>query len=143
MWKKFRDVLYFWKQTEWRGKWRIQGNEEKQPVYEGEVKTGLSQVDLKPHGKGVLYNGLYDWYPSDKRLNSKLLLYPNVFFVPNAKYEGEFKNGFRNGLGIQTLASGITWKGFFKNNIPVKVTIFDKNGKEVGKYVDGIAEYYE
>ena len=35
--------------------------------------------------KGVLYNGLYDWSPSVKRLNSELLLYPNVNFVPNAK----------------------------------------------------------
>ena len=143
-WKTFREVLYFWKNTEWRGEWSIQGNEEKQPVYKGEVKkTDLSQVYFKPHGKGILYNGLHDWSSSDKRTNSELLLYPNVNFVPNAKYEGEFKNGFRNGQGIQTLASGTTWNGFFKNNIPVKVTIFDKNGKEVGKFIDGIAEYYE
>ena len=44
------------------------------------------------------------------------------------KYEGEFKDNMKNGIGKCYYANGMRFEGFWSNNIPEKGELFMKNG---------------
>ena len=75
--------------------------------YEGEYKDG------KRHGQGT-----YTWSGGNK-------------------YEGEYKDGKIDGKGTQTFSDGGKWTGEFRKNKPWNTTIYNKNGKIIGKFENG------
>ena len=54
-----------------------------------------------------------------------------------AKYEGEMENGVPNGQGTFTFTAGEKWVGEFRENTPWNITIYDKYGTILRKYVNG------
>ena len=76
--------------------------------YVGEFK------DDKPNGKGT-----YTW--SDGR-----------------KYEGEFKDGLKHGQGTWTSINGYKYVGEWRENKSWKGKEYEKKGKIIGKYVNGV-----
>ena len=78
--------------------------------YEGEFK------DKKAHGQGKLS-------------------------LPDGrKYTGEWKEGKMEGQGTLTSPDGIKGVGEFKEDQPWNITEYNKEGKFVGKYVNGVKE---
>ena len=57
-----------------------------------------------------------------------------------AKYEGEMKYGVPNGQGTFTFTRGNKWVGEFSENKPWNITIYDKDGTILGKYVNGVEQ---
>ena len=57
-----------------------------------------------------------------------------------AKYEGEIKYGVPNGQGTFTFTRGNKWVGEFRENTPWNITIYDKDGTILGKYVNGVEQ---
>ena len=78
--------------------------------YVGELKNG------KPHGKGT-----YIW-------------------KNGTKYEGEWKDGERYGQGRFTFTDGSKYEGEWEDGKPWNLTIYDKNGKIIGKWVNGVLQ---
>jgi len=76
-------------------------------MYEGEFK------DKKAHGQG------------------------NLTLPDGRKYMGEWKEGKMEGQGTFTSPDGRTGVGEFKEDQPWNTTEFNKEGKIVGKYVNG------
>ena len=64
-----------------------------------------------------------------------------IFTSPRGgKYEGEYKDGMRSGLGIQTYPDGGKYEGSWKNGVRWNGTQYDKDGKIIGKYVNGVKQ---
>jgi len=55
-------------------------------------------------------------------------------------YVGEFKNGKWDGQGTFTFPNGNKGIGEFRENKPWNMTEYDKNGKILGKYVNGVRQ---
>ena len=53
------------------------------------------------------------------------------------KYEGEHKDGKRNGQGTYTYSNGEIYVGKWKGGSPWIGTKYNKNGKILGKWVNG------
>ena len=88
--------------------WKGFGDKDTHPVYKGNVKNG------KPHVQGT--ETLSD----------------------GKKYEGEWKDGERNGHGIFTYPDdGRKYEGEWKGDIPWNGTGYDKNGNITTKVVNG------
>ena len=65
-----------------------------------------------------------------------------TFTYPNGdKYVGEFKDGEKNGQGTFTFSDGRKGVGEFRNDRPWNIIDYDKDGKIIGRYVNG--EYIE
>ena len=61
-----------------------------------------------------------------------------IFTSPRGgKYEGEYKDGKRNGQGTYTYSDGEKYVGKWKNGKPWNGTEYDKDGKITKKYVNG------
>ena len=56
------------------------------------------------------------------------------------KYVGEFKNGLPNGQGTDTSPDGTKSVGEFKEGRKWNVTQTDKEGKVIGKWVNGVKQ---
>ena len=52
-------------------------------------------------------------------------------------YKGEVENGVPNGQGTFTFTAGKKWVGEFRENTPWNITIYDKDGTILRKYVNG------
>ena len=52
------------------------------------------------------------------------------------KYEGEWKNGKRNGQGILSLSDGDKYEGEWKDGERWNGTLYDKEGKIIGKFMN-------
>ena len=57
-----------------------------------------------------------------------------------SKYVGELKEGLPNGQGTLTSSDGRKRVGEFKEDQPWNTTEYNKEGKIVGKYVNGVKE---
>ena len=91
----------------------IRNNDE---IYQGEVLNNMKK------GYGKLWNNEYSYYGNfnnDKFDGKGLLEYNNDKLFK--KYDGEFKNGNKDGFGKEIYLNGEYYLGYFKNNL--------KNGK--------------
>ena len=78
--------------------------------YEGQIENG------KPEGQGTLT------------------------FLNGTKYVGEYKNGTWNGHGIFYFPGGEKWEGEFKDDSPWNIIWYDKFGKILEKWENGIKQ---
>jgi hypothetical protein len=88
--------------------WHETGDEAKDYKYVGEVENE------KPNGFGIFT------YPSGEM------------------YEGEYKDGKTHGQGSFSFLDGKKGVGEFRENKPWNITEFDKGGKIIGEYVEGV-----
>ena len=56
------------------------------------------------------------------------------------KYEGEWKDGKRTGQGTLTFPDGTKYVGEWKNGKEWNITLYEKNGNIIGRFVDGVKQ---
>ena len=56
------------------------------------------------------------------------------------KYVGEFKDGTQNGQGTLTFPDGTKYVGEWKNGKEWNITLYEKNGNIIGRFVDGVKQ---
>ena len=61
-------------------------------------------------------------------------------FHEGSKYEGEYKDGEYHGQGTFTFTDGSKYEGEWKDGKPWNLTIYDKNGNIIGKWVNGVRQ---
>jgi hypothetical protein len=133
--------------------WKTFGDDKVQPKYKGEIKNGKPEgfgnltssdgekyvgewKDGKKYGQGtnIYHHGFKyvgEWKDNKKNGRGRLT-------KPNGLEEfGEFKNGKLHGEGKVTTPKGRKIVGEFKDYKPWNVTVYDKDGKTLGKMVDG------
>ena len=101
--------------------------------YEGEWENG------DRHGQGTFTSPEGDKYEGDfkegKRHGQGTYTYPD-----GEKYVGEFKDGKENGQGTYTWSNGEKYIGEYKDGKPWNGTEYDKNGRIIGKFVNGVRQ---
>ena len=108
---------------------KLTGNEMFELVKE-ECERSLGKVENKgkKKKKGVLFfinrNWKVGWYEDGDEEN-------------DGKYVGEIENGKPNGQGTHTYSNGETYVGKWKGGSPWIGTKYNKNGKILGKWVNG------
>jgi len=55
-------------------------------------------------------------------------------------YKGEWKNEKPNGLGVMTYPDGHKYVGEWKNGKEWNITLYEKNGNIIGRFVDGVKQ---
>ena len=97
-------------------------------------KVSVVYEEARNHQQEVMYlghrNGKVGYYKEKLEVESQGNT--NV-----AKYEGEMENGVPNGQGTFTFTAGKKWVGEFRENTPWNITIYDKDGTILRKYVNG------
>ena len=97
-------------------------------------KVSVVYEEARNHQQEVMYlghrNGKVGYYKEKLEVESQGNT--NV-----AKYEGEMENGVPNGQGTFTFTAGKKWVGEFRENTPWNITIYDKYGTILRKYVNG------
>ena len=88
--------------------WKSFVDKDTQPKYKGKVENG------KPNGKGAYTN------------------------PDGENYEGEWKDWKRHGHGTYTFHQRFKYVGEWKDGKPWDLTIYDKNGAIIGKWIDGV-----
>ena len=84
------------------------------------------------YSNGVNYKGeLKDGIPNGQGTST---------FRDGGKYVGEFRDGLLNGQGISTLFDGRKYVGEFKDGKRWNGTIFDKEGKIIRKWWNGVKQ---
>lgn len=97
---------------------------------QGKCANGVLQGKVKFSTKEgfVFYEGEVYKYPDGDNINDYRFRGLGVeYYEKGDKYEGNFKNGKREGVGTYTFANGEVWKGFWKE----------------GKYYDEIARGFD
>ena len=61
-------------------------------------------------------------------------------FQDGSRYLGELKNEVPHGKGIYYFSNGKSYDGIWKDEKPWNITIFNKNGRVIGKYVNGVKQ---
>ena len=61
-------------------------------------------------------------------------------FKDGSRYLGELKNEVPHGKGIYYFSNGESYDGIWKDEKPWNITIFNKNGRVIGKYVNGVKQ---
>jgi len=56
------------------------------------------------------------------------------------KYIGEYKDGKPNGQGTLTYPDGTKYVGEWKNGKEWNITLYEKNGNIIGRFVDGVKQ---
>ena len=113
---------------------------EKEP-YVGEKKNG------KYHGHGTYTYPNGDKYEGDwilgKRNGKGIYIYGKGEWEGD-KYEGEWKNGNKNGHGTYIFGEGEwegdKYEGEWKKGKEWNITEYDKKGKMIGKFVNGLKQ---
>ena len=126
-------------------------------IYEGEVFGNEKDLDygegVKTLPDGSKYEGVWSRRKDDIISKWKIKGYDKYgeivleiyegngkglyVYTGGNKYEGEFKDGEQDGQGTFTLSDGTKFVGEWKDNKPWNVTIYDKDGNILGKYVNG------
>jgi len=114
--------------------------------YIGELKNGL------PHGKGRLTYPNGNIYKEGTFLDGNLHSIGKMVYENGDIYEGDFKHGFRDGLGIYKFHDGDIYEGEFKDGLKDgfgKFTSKSQNGdfydgqwRQDKQYTDEIAPIY-
>ena len=110
--------------------WKIIGDKEIQPKYQGEVENG------KPNGLGLMI------YPNRRKYggewkNGEMHGQGTFTWADGKKYEGEWKDGRPNGRGTDIFPDGSKGIGEFRDGRPWNITHRDKNGNIIVKFVKG------
>ena len=90
--------------------WLYYGDSGAGRKYEGQIENG------KPNGHGSL-------------------IYRN-----GTRYVGEFKKGQWDGSGTLSFYNSEKWVGEFRKDAPWNITWYDKSGKIIAKWSDGIKQ---
>ena len=113
--------------------WRTIGEDNVQPKYNGEIKNG------KPEGFGNLTSSDGEKYVGEwkdvKKYGQGTYIYHHGF-----KYVGEWKDNKKHGQGTYTLTDGNRFEGEWKDGKQWNLTIYDKNGNIIGKWVNGVLQ---
>ena len=56
------------------------------------------------------------------------------------KYVGDWKDGKRTGQGTLTFPDGTKYVGEWKNGKEWNITLYNKNGNIIGRFVDGVKQ---
>ena len=56
------------------------------------------------------------------------------------KYVGDWKEGSRHGQGTHFFSDGTKIKGECREDVPWKITVFDKDGNIIRKMLDGVEQ---
>jgi len=101
----------------------------------GDKYVGEWKDDL-PNGQGTITypNGnkyIGEWKDGERNGQG------TITSPDGGKYLGGWKNGEQDGQGTFTLSDGTKFVGEWKDNKPWNVTIYDKDGNILGKYVNG------
>ena len=151
----FRDTP-FSKFVEGGKKWCKTGDEKTQVKYEGDIVNGV------PNGQGTItvpdgekYVGEYKdgerngqgtltWKNGRKYVGGWKDGLPNGqgthTWTDGQKYVGEWKEGKPNGQGTKTFPDGTMYDGEFKDGYLWKGTEYDKKGKIIGRFVNGVKQ---
>jgi hypothetical protein len=125
-------VLYLW-ETSSGLQWKTFGDGKVLPKYKGEIKNG------KPEGFGNLTSSDGEKYVGEwkdgKKYGQGTYIYHHGF-----KYVGEWKDNKKHGLGTYTLTDGNRFEGEWKDGNQWNLTILDKNGNIIGKWVNGVLQ---
>ena len=113
--------------------WKTFGDDKVQPKYKGEIKNG------KPEGFGNLTSSDGEKYVGEwkdgKKYGQGTYIYHHGF-----KYVGEWKDNKKHGQGTYTLTDGNRFEGEWKDGNQWNLTILDKNGNIIGKWVNGVLQ---
>ena len=113
--------------------WKTFGDDKVQPKYKGEIKNG------KPEGFGNLTSSDGEKYVGEwkdgKKYGQGTYIYHHGF-----KYVGEWKDNKKHGQGTYTLTDGNRFEGEWKDGKQWNLTILDKNGNIIGKWVNGVLQ---
>ena len=109
------------------------GDKDTQPKYKGQVENG------KPNGQGTYTNHdgekyVGEWKDGEKH-GQGTYTYHHGF-----KYVGQWKDNRKHGQGTYTLTDGNRFEGEWKDGKPWNLTIYDKNGNIIGKWVNGVRQ---
>ena len=128
--------------------------------YVGEWKDGKKQgqgTDTLPDNKKIFVDGwkyvggwkdgerngqgTFTWSSGDKYVgewkNGEKNGQGTETLPDGRKYVGKWKEGRYDGQGTQTLSKGTKFVGEWKDNNPWNVTLYDKDGNILGKFVKG------
>ena len=106
---------------------KLTGNESFELVKD-ECERILEKVENKGKKKGVLFFINRNW---------KVGWFEDGDEKKDGKYMGEIKNGKPNGHGTHTYSNGEIYVGKWKGGSPWIGTKYNKNGKTLGKWVNG------
>ena len=125
-------VLYLW-DTSSGQVWKTFRDKDTQPKYKGQVENG------KPNGQGTYTNHdgekyVGEWKDGEKH-GQGTYTYHHGF-----KYVGEWKDNRKHGQGTYTLTDGNRFEGEWKDGKPWNLTIYNKNGNIIGKWLDGVLQ---
>jgi hypothetical protein len=122
-------ILFFRKENGELGYFE-NGDEDKDRKYVGEIENGL------PNGQGT-----YTWSDGrkcvgeykDGKLNGQ-----GIFTDPNGTmYVGKYKDGKKHGQGTYIKPEGRKYVGEWKDGERWNGTLYDKEGKIIGKFMNG------
>ena len=132
--KKEKGVLYFVIRNGEYG-WYESGNEKEDWKYVGEIEYGV------PNGQGTLTKPNGDKYVGEFK-DGKKNGQGTYTWSDGNMYVGEFQDGERNGQGTYTFTDGRKFVGEYKDRKRWKGSLYDKEGKIIGGYVDGDWGFY-
>ncbi len=107
-----RHGALFYRQQNGAWGWYEYGDEDKDGKYVGDI------VNMKPNGYGTFVYGKGKW--------------------EGDKYEGQWNDGEYHGQGIFISESGQKFKGEWQHSVPWNITGYDKFGKIIKKYRNGV-----
>ena len=113
--------------------WKSFEEKDTQPKYKGQVENG------EPNGQGTYTNPdgekyVGEWKDGEKH-GQGTYTYHHGF-----RYVGEWKDNKKHGKGTYTLTDGNRFEGEWKDGKPWNLIIYDKNGKIIGKWVNGVLQ---
>ena len=113
--------------------WKSFEEKDTQPKYKGQVENGI------PNGQGTYTNHdgekyVGEWKDGEKH-GQGTYTYHHGF-----KYVGEWKDNRKHGQGTYTLTDGNRFEGEWKDGKPWNLTIYDKYGNIIGKWVNGVLQ---
>jgi len=85
----------------------------------------------------IPYSGRYEGQIEDEKPNGQ----GSITFLNGTKYIGQYKNGTWDGQGIFYFPGGDKWVGEFKNDAPWNINWYDKTGKIISKWENGIKKF--
>ena len=122
-------ILFFRKENGELGYFE-NGDEDKDRKYVGEIENGL------PNGQGT-----YTWSDGRKYVGEYKDGKPNgqgIFTDPNGTmYVGKYKDGKKHGQGTYIKPEGRKYVGEWKDGERWNGTLYDKEGKIIGKFMNG------